>query len=53
VPHLPVVLVSGHAADELHRPDGLTPDAFLRKPFELVDLARTVRRLLDRTPSAA
>jgi signal transduction histidine kinase/DNA-binding response OmpR family regulator len=49
-PDLPVVLMSGHTLAEV-RPAGAAsprrgPDAFLRKPFELGDLAATVARLL-------
>lgn len=46
-PHLPVVLVSGHAFGELspsRRP--VMPDAFLKKPFQLGEFGDTVRRLL-------
>jgi CheY-like chemotaxis protein len=45
-PHrIPVVLMSGYPS--LDPPDGMEgPDAFLRKPFELLDLARTVQRLI-------
>ncbi|MDX2193347.1 MAG: response regulator [Gemmatimonadales bacterium] len=46
-PDLPVVLVSGYAvAEATGAIGGPRPDAFLRKPFELKDLARTVRQLL-------
>ncbi len=42
---IPVVLMSGHPSPK--PPDGLEgPDAYLRKPFELLDLARTVQRLV-------
>jgi DNA-binding response OmpR family regulator len=42
---VPVVLMSGYPS--LDPPDGQEgPDAFLRKPFELLDLARTVQRLM-------
>lgn len=48
-PALPVVLVSGHTQAELLGGGAAPrPDAFLRKPFELADLARTVRSLLAR-----
>ncbi len=44
---LPVILISGHAlGDAVGTPGGARPDAFLRKPFELVDLARTLRRFV-------
>jgi CheY-like chemotaxis protein len=43
---LPVILISGQAGGEpVEKPGSRRPDAFLRKPFELLDLARTVRRL--------
>jgi len=45
---LPVILISGQAAPDLSdSPRGVGADAFLRKPFELVDLARTVRRFVE------
>lgn len=44
LPHLPIVLVSGHGAEDIAMEAGA--DAYLRKPFQLVDLARTARRLL-------
>lgn len=44
LPHLPVVIVSGHGAQDIARDAGA--DAFLRKPFQLVELARTARRLI-------
>jgi DNA-binding response OmpR family regulator len=44
--HLPVVLMSGQPLSEIEA--ALGPDAFLRKPFELVDLSRTVHRLVGR-----
>ena len=44
--HIPVVLMSGYPS--LDPQDGSAgPDAFLRKPFELLDLARTVQRLME------
>lgn len=47
-PSLPVVLVSGSAVATDRPPQtDAHPDAFLRKPYELATLARTVRRLLD------
>lgn len=48
-PQLPIVLVSGHGAEDLAAEAGA--DAYLRKPFQLTDLARTARRLLG--PAAA
>jgi DNA-binding response OmpR family regulator len=45
---LPVILISGQAGGEpAPKPGAVRADAFLRKPFELVDLARTVRRLTE------
>jgi len=44
LPLLPIVLVSGHGAEDIALEAGA--DAYLRKPFQLVDLARTARRLL-------
>jgi DNA-binding response OmpR family regulator len=44
--HLPVVLMSGEMT-LVAAPDADRPDAFLLKPFQLVDLARAVQRLLD------
>jgi DNA-binding response OmpR family regulator len=42
---IPVVLLSGYPS--LTPPDGMEgPDVYLRKPFELLDLARTVQRLI-------
>ncbi len=52
-PGLPVVLVSGSTLRELQpEAGGVAPDAFLRKPFELGDLANTVRRLIQATALA-
>lgn len=50
-PSLPVVLVSGHSLADLEPGGAARPDAFLRKPFELKDLARTVHRLLEQAPA--
>lgn len=44
-PGVPVVLVSGHGAEDVAAEVGA--DAWLRKPFQLVDLARTARLLLE------
>ncbi|HYC33604.1 MAG TPA: response regulator [Gemmatimonadales bacterium] len=43
--HLPVILMTTGVHAESASGGG--PDAFLRKPFELADLARTVRRLIE------
>ena len=55
-PDLPVVLMSGHTLAEVTPAGGAAPgprgpDAFLRKPFELGDLAATVARLLPPVPA--
>jgi CheY-like chemotaxis protein len=43
-----VILISGQAQSDVIDPTSAAqPDAFIRKPFELVDLARTVRRFVD------
>ncbi len=48
-PGLKVLYMSGYAAELIGRPGAAGPDApFLRKPFEPVELLRTVRRVLDR-----
>ena len=45
---VPVILISGQAQSDVIDPTSAAqPDAFIRKPFELVDLARTVRRFVD------
>jgi DNA-binding NtrC family response regulator len=45
---VPVILISGQAvADAVEPAGGAHPDAFIRKPFELVDLAKTVRRFVE------
>jgi len=47
-PRVPVVLISGQdVADMVEPATALRADAFIRKPFELVDLARTVRRVVE------
>lgn len=49
---VPVVLMSSYPS--LEPPGGPAgPDARLRKPFELLDLARTVHRLIGGDPAAA
>ncbi len=48
-PSLPVLFISGYAEDQRVRDElGRTPHAFLRKPFDLHELVRAVRDLLDR-----
>jgi CheY-like chemotaxis protein len=44
---VPVILISGQVADAAEPAGGAYPDAFIRKPFELVDLAKTVRRFVE------
>jgi len=47
-PDLPVIFASGYDAETaVHRGDPPPPDAFLRKPWTLEELTRTVRRQLD------
>ena len=47
---IPVVLMSGYPS--LDPPDGVDgPDAYLRKPFDLRDLERTVRQLVEEDPA--
>lgn len=49
---IPVVLMSGYPS--LDPPDGVDgPDAYLRKPFELRDLERTVQRLVEEDSARA
>jgi CheY-like chemotaxis protein len=48
-PSLPVILTSGYSKEESTPPAGaVMPDAFLNKPYELVDLAHIVRRLMEK-----
>jgi DNA-binding response OmpR family regulator len=47
-PTIPVILISGQAVSDVIDPaSAAQPDAFIRKPFELVELARTVRRFVE------
>jgi DNA-binding response OmpR family regulator len=47
-PGVPVILISGQdVADMVEPAPGFRADAFIRKPFELMDLARTVRRVVE------
>lgn len=46
-PGLRVIFMSGHSVDALLGAREVSSPAFLQKPFELLDLARTVRRVLD------
>jgi DNA-binding response OmpR family regulator len=44
----PVILISGQNAPDVTEPrQGVAADAFLRKPFQLVDLASIVRRFVE------
>ena len=52
-PSMPVVLISGYAwTGQTPAHNAVRADAFIRKPFELAELADTVRRLLADTPDA-
>lgn len=47
-PGVPVILISGHSVSDIVEPaTAFRADAFIRKPFELADLARTVRRVVE------
>ncbi len=50
-PALPVLFVSGYPDDAAASPDLLADATFLGKPFTAVDLARSVREILDRSVS--
>jgi len=50
--HLPIILMSGLSSADTGNGAAM-PDAFLRKPFELVELARTVRHLIGQGDAAA
>jgi PAS domain S-box-containing protein len=50
-PEVPILFMSGYPGEDVVRRGLLSPDAaFVQKPFALSDLARSVRRLLDRVP---
>ena len=45
---LPVLFVTGYSADRLARSDAVGPhDRILEKPYEVEDLARTIREMLE------
>ncbi|MBC7977224.1 MAG: response regulator [Myxococcales bacterium] len=45
---LPVLFVTGYSADRLARSDALGPhDRVLEKPYQLDELARTIRAMID------
>ena len=52
-PQLPVLFISGYAADTLLQRGRIPPDAeLLEKPFSRTDLARRVREVLNRSESS-
>ncbi len=52
-PGIKVLFVSGYAREELHQQIADTAGAFLRKPFALAELTKTVRGLLADNSAAA
>jgi two-component system, cell cycle sensor histidine kinase and response regulator CckA len=47
-PDLPVLFVTGYSADRLERTGAVGPrDRVLEKPYQLADLTRTIRQILD------
>jgi signal transduction histidine kinase/CheY-like chemotaxis protein len=49
---LPVMFVTGYSADRLARSDAVGPhDRVLEKPYQLEDLARTIRQMLEASAS--
>jgi signal transduction histidine kinase/ActR/RegA family two-component response regulator len=51
---LPVLFVTGYSADRLARSDALGPhDRVLEKPYQLEELARTIRQMLEARRSRA
>jgi signal transduction histidine kinase/ActR/RegA family two-component response regulator len=47
-PDLPVLFVTGYSADRLARSDAVGPhDRLLEKPYQLQELARTIRGMID------
>jgi CheY-like chemotaxis protein len=47
---IPVIFLSGqHPLQAICGPDGLQPDAYVEKPFNIADLVQTIRRTLDIT----
>ncbi len=52
-PRLPVILTSGYTLEDSTPPaDSACPDAYLPKPYDLAELTREVRRLLEREHGA-
>lgn len=49
-PHLPVILMSGYAAAQLHQQGIAAPCSVLSKPFPQERLLAEVRRCLDTSP---
>lgn len=52
-PGIKILFVSGYAREELHQQISDTQGAFLRKPFALAELTKTVRNLLADNSAAA
>jgi signal transduction histidine kinase/ActR/RegA family two-component response regulator len=53
-PDLPVLFVTGYSADRLARSDAVGPrDRILEKPYQLDELARTIRQMLEPPVAAA
>ena len=51
---LPVLFVTGYSADRLARSDAVGPhDRVLEKPYQLEELARTLRSMLEARASRA
>jgi two-component system cell cycle sensor histidine kinase/response regulator CckA len=53
-PNVPVVICSGYLVDlnGFAEETGSVPNGFLQKPYDIDDMSRTVRRVLDETSSA-
>jgi signal transduction histidine kinase/ActR/RegA family two-component response regulator len=53
-PALPVLFVTGYSADRLERTGAVGPhDRVLEKPYELAELTRTIRQMLEARAAAA
>ena len=53
-PELPVLFVTGYSADRLERTGAVGPrDRVLEKPYQLADLTRTIRQMLEPCAIAA
>ncbi|HEX3763342.1 MAG TPA: ATP-binding protein [Kofleriaceae bacterium] len=53
-PGLPVLFVTGYSADRLERTGAVGPhDRVLEKPYQLADLTRTIRQMLERGGAVA